>query len=270
MHIDELSRDYSVTKSVIHLFDRVELLTGKEIRIEIVDQLMSFALLKAARSHMEYHIVYVRRDKMANINHLLAHECYHLLRFWSVSASERKVMSISGVDERKRTEKWKSELGTKGSQYPDQIFQHWNRGLATFLYNAVTDARIELMMAKEYPELIQDQKASLKSMAEEVKNTLDKSVEKMIPASLFIQSGAINYAFLTLLSPIVGKTWKKHFKGRSTIILLGNKLLKQISDEDLGLLQDIEYINAWARMLEIDGVQWNEFEDVPIGYEMQY
>lgn len=235
-----------------------------------MDDLLSDGVLKAARSHMNEHIIYINQKKIDDINHLIVHECYHIFRFWSVSEPERKIFAVSNSFSDELEHKWRKELGNKANSYPQAIFEMWKKGSLTLFYNTVTDSRIENGMFSEYEGLRNEQRKSLKRLESEVKLSMDKKIQKMVPPSLFVTTSAMNYAFFSLLTPIVGKGWKKGFKGHAEIINLGNKLLRLVPDEDGGLLQDIEILNNWSEILGFKGIRWAEFEDVPLGYEYQY
>lgn len=270
MHVEELSNLFPISQDTLNAVQRVEDITGKSIRFEFVENLVSHAMLKAARIFMPEHIMYIKREKADCINHLIIHECHHIYRFWSVDSKDRKILSLSSAEglSEKRYLQWKKEIGKKAEMFPPAIFQMWEKGLFTLFYNAVTDTRIETSIFSHYPSTISEQQKSLKGIQEEVRLSMGKEIEKMIPYSVFLHVGAMNYAFMTRLTPIIGKGWKKSFKGRTEITTLGNKLLRAIPEKDEGLLQDIEILNTWAEILGFQkDITWIDFEDVPFGYE---
>jgi hypothetical protein len=269
VNIDDLKRNFSVSSEAVKAVRKAEELTGKPIHFEIINDLMSDGMLKAARSFMDHHLIYLKQGSMDNINHIIIHECHHIFRFWSVSENERLIMTYNPSSEIRTNEKWKKELGSRSRNYPEQVFKHWYKGLNMFLYNAITDSRIELDIFRDYPENRYDQRQYLKTLEDTTKLTLGNEVKKLSPPSLFLITGAMNQAFLTLLSPIIGKTWKRAFKGETEILKLGLSLFEMVPKEDKGLTQDIQLINKWANRIGIE-INWTDFKNVPSNYEYQY
>ena len=254
MNIYELSKEIPLLDETIEAVEKAVTLTGKPISFCLVDKLLAHAILKAARDFMDEHIIYLRKDKIQFINHLIVHECHHLYRFWSVEKSERKALSHNINALQQQTVKWKKEIGKKSERYPAEIYTIWNNGLHTLLYNAVTDTRIEQQIYLNFPSIREEQYKSLKALEDEARKSLDKQIEATIPSSLFQQVGAMNYVFLKQLESIVGRNWKKSYKGHSDIINLGNRLLRMVPSQDEGLLQDIDIINNWSTVLKIDDI----------------
>lgn len=270
MNVLELNQEIPLLKETIDAVKKAEQITGKAIDFIWVEQMSAFAKLKAARHFMEKHIVYLRKDQSTFTNHLIVHECYHLFRFWSVDESQRKILSYANDEGQKMMLKWQSELGRKAEGIPSTIYPMWHNGIMTLFYNAVTDTRIERSMYKEYTGLRIEQGKSLKNQVNTVQQTLDKQIERMTPPSLFLLTGAMNYVFLKRLEPIIGRNWRKIYKGRADMITLANRLLRVIPEEDGGLQQDIAILNKWSEILGFNGIRWVDFADVPLDYVHQY
>ena len=134
MNLKELSLIYPISEDTFRAVDKVEKLTGKSIRFILEENLMSHAVLKAARNFMSEHIIIIKRSNVSFINHLIIHECHHIFRFWSVEQNERKILSIRENTVIRYTDRWKRELGKKGEMYPPHVFQIWEKGLFTLFY----------------------------------------------------------------------------------------------------------------------------------------
>lgn len=270
MNLNELAKKFQIKNETFHAVKKVEEMTGKSIRFELVDDLSSHGLLKAARERMEEHIIYLSNRTIENINHIIIHECHHIFRLWSVDEEQRVNLSRNqeGVDERIRL--YKKEVGKRAEMYPPNVFEAWDKGLITLLFNAITDTRIEFDIYHDYPGIRDEQLRSLKAMENSIKQSVGKEIKQMTAKTVYENAAIMNYVFLMRLSPIIGKSWRKAYKGQTEISKKGVKLLRMIPEEDKGLIQDVELINKWAVELEIKGINWTPFNNVPIGYEYSY
>lgn len=269
LYLSDLSLQCPIHRATFDATERVVNITGKPIRFEFASQLPSFALLKAARSFMNEHVIYLNPQKLTYINHIIVHECYHLFRFWSAPETDRFSMGISHEAHRSLLERWKKELRGKADLFPPSMYAFWVNGLYTFFYNALTDTRIETQIALDYPDLSSEQQANLRLMEQASIMSLSKQVQRACPSSLFLKMGALNYVFLKQLTPIIGDTWFSKFKQHREVCTLGKKLLLVIPPEDQGLLQDIQVLDVWSGLLDIQGISWVPFENVPLDYEIQ-
>ena len=86
-------------EAVKSILSEVEATTGKPVKfVEKVD-MDSFAAVKIARRAMSAHIVFHRTQHDAIINHLVAHECGHILRMFGV-AEEKRLIPARSKDEK--------------------------------------------------------------------------------------------------------------------------------------------------------------------------
>jgi len=76
----------------------VEAATGKPLKFVEKDDMDSFAAVKIARRSMPAHIIFYRRQHDAIINHLVAHECGHILRMFGVPEEKRLIPAKSRDD----------------------------------------------------------------------------------------------------------------------------------------------------------------------------
>ena len=76
-------------ESVRSILDKVKEVTGKDFRFIEKEDLPARAGVRVARLEMPEHIV-VHQSK-GDLNHLIAHECGHILRIFSVPPERRKV-----------------------------------------------------------------------------------------------------------------------------------------------------------------------------------
>ena len=74
--------------SVNRIFDEVKSLTGKGVKLIEKGDLDTYASIKIARKSMPDHLMYYKPEHTGIINHLLAHECGHILRIYGVEPGE--------------------------------------------------------------------------------------------------------------------------------------------------------------------------------------
>ena len=75
--------------SVYKIFEEVKSLTGKEVQLSEKKDLDTPASIKVARKNMSAHLMYYKPEHTEIINHLIAHECGHILRIYSAAESDR-------------------------------------------------------------------------------------------------------------------------------------------------------------------------------------
>ena len=76
---------------VKEILDKVKQTTAKEIQFVEKDDLTTYAALKMARKDMPSHLMFYKKEHDEIINHLIAHECGHVLRIFSVSEENRLI-----------------------------------------------------------------------------------------------------------------------------------------------------------------------------------
>jgi len=63
----------------------------------------------------------------------------------------------------------------------------------------------------------------------------------------------LNYAYLSLITPFIGRKFLKKYYDYPRITSIGKNLLEEVPEEDQGRKGDIQLINAWAETLGLDG-----------------
>ena len=76
--------------SVHSILEEVEELTGKKIEYVEKKDLPSPATIQAAKKNMPAHRLLYNKNHNELINHLIANECGHILRIYSVGEEKRK------------------------------------------------------------------------------------------------------------------------------------------------------------------------------------
>lgn len=267
MNINELSHNYSIIPELHSLIDLVHDVAGKDIDIQIIETLQTDGSTKVARERMPNHIIKIKGNQTARINHLVAHECCHILRIMEANPSDRVVPASNSLTMNLAS----LELADQAQILPPQIrkkaLDFWVSGLIMQLTNLPVDARIEMWLYKNYPALRKQQIKSLKVDASQTLLCLSKKVEKSTIGKVFHLSNAMTYAYLRAISGITEENYVRKFRDHEEIVEAGKSLFSMLDGEDHGFTQDLETIKAWGEFLKIsDWFRWIGFEDMPDSY----
>ncbi len=267
MKIEELSKEYGIAPSVYDIVALVSESTGKDVEFELALNLSTDGSTRIARERMPRHIIQVKENSTARVNHIIAHECGHILRTMAATPSERVVPSSNPKTLTRAFDALRNELAAVPAKARDDIFNLWVSGIINQLVNLPVDVRIETWLYEKYPEFRDTQK---KSIEVDVKNSLaglSDQVKDVTIASIFKRSNAMVYAYLKGISGITGKDYGAEFEPYKEIVELGEALYACFEPEDKGFKQDIATINRWAEILNIKGwFTWIGFENVPESY----
>ena len=134
----------------------VEAATGKPLKFVEKDDMDSFAAVKIARRSMPAHIVFYRRQHDVIINHLVAHECGHILRMFGVP-EEKRLIPAKSRDARSMLLEIEGDLNRISKTIPMkeliQVVGTWTNGLVMQLTSYPPDIMIEKWIYDGYPEL---------------------------------------------------------------------------------------------------------------------
>lgn len=267
INIVEFNQLYPVLPEIFTIVGMVKEISGKDIDFQIHEKLPLDATIKIARSKMPKHILKIKANQVMNINEMIAHECGHVFRMFSVKPPDRKIPCSTSSNSNIAT----AELDTEECILPDsiknQMYETWINGLVMQVNNLPADARIEKWIFDSFPGLRQEQEEYLRKLSSTCFSTLTKDVERVTTPKVFRCSMAMVYAFLKSIGVLIGVDFSKHFDAYPEIVEYGKVLYKFLEEPDKGYLQDIETTNYWAKILGLsDWYSWIDFEDVPESY----
>ena len=155
------------------ILSRAEELTGTPIRLIADTSLgdLAQARLKLASAPDAPHEIRFNPKDARSRDHLIAHECGHLLRLWGAPPGERYLAAVHAEGRRAAARKLQPQLEQlERLGLPDaairQVFDLWHQGIILQLTNAPADFRIEEWLRREHPALRQSQQHSLGRMLE--------------------------------------------------------------------------------------------------------
>ncbi len=252
------------------ILDKVREATGKDFQFVEKSDLPTYATVKAARRPMPAHVVIYRRNYDEIINHLIAHECGHILRMFGVAEERRLIPQTDGSIEKKARDALNSELRRLESVLPagsmTRLWRLWYEGTVRQLTNVPSDIRIEKWLYDDYPELRRNQEKSLKNQLKEAGQGLSRRVREVTPAKIYDGANSMNYAFFKVVCEHIGIS-SEPFR-TSRFRANGEKLLELALAEPADNYEgDIATVNRWAEFLGLAGwFAWTGFENVPAEY----
>jgi hypothetical protein len=269
VNLAELHDNYSIIPAIDQIAEEVVDVTGKEIEFRARNDLQVHASTKVARERMPRHIIVFKASEGARLNHLIAHECGHILRMMRAAPEERVVPAQTPEKREVALRTLQGEL-TRLPIPPaaqSRIVDVWINGLVLQLTNLPVDIYIERWIRNSYPDLHEEQVRSLKVGAAENLQGLSKEVQRVTPRLLFEASNAMNFPYMMEVGKITGESYRSPYRLHANILSKGRKLQRVLSEEDQGYRGDLEHIRQWAEILGIaDWFIWQDFEDMPESY----
>lgn len=257
-------------ESVNEILEKVKQLTGKDIEFIEKSDLTTYAALKMARKNMPSHLIFYKEEHNEIINHLIAHECGHVLRIFGVPEEKRLIPRTDDQIKLNALAEIEPEIQELSTVLPfdklAQIVNLWYNGTFRQVTNFPPDIIIEKWIYDEYPELRPYQAQSLKKQHEEALAGLSPEVMKMTPAKFLDVSNIMNYAFFRILGMYFKINYLKPYNN-SPYLNKGKELASITEDYIDNYEGDIRMVNRWAEFLNLSKwFSWTDFENIPDNY----
>ena len=251
--------------------DDVKELTGKDIQFIEKNDLSVYAHLKIARKNMQSHTMFYKPKHTEIINHLIAHECGHILRMYGTPEQDRIAPYVNDKIKLAGLREVEPEIQKLAKFIPFEklakIVNMWFAGTVRQVTNYPSDIMIEKWIYDEYPDLRSFQSQSLKKQYDEAVQGLSDRVEQVTPRKFLKCSNGMNYAFFKILSDHLndGDLFKRY--ARSYYLDIGKDLIILQQDQENTYKGDVDIVNKWAEALGIaNWFAWKDFEDIPDDY----
>ena len=245
-------------------------MTGKPLKFVEKDDMNVFAEVKIAQKSMPAHIVFYRRQHDAIINHLVAHECGHILRMFGV-AEEKRLIPAGSRDDRTVLLEIEGDLKRISKAIPlrelVQMVKTWRNGLIKQLTSYPPDIMIEKWIYYSYPELRPYQLQSLEKRNKQAIMDLSRNVPMIPPVKIYNSSNIMNYAFFNILDSHIKTDLARPYLN-TPFSKKGKQLIKLTEKDYENTYEgDIFMIQKWAEFLGLSKwFEWVRFEDVPLDY----
>lgn len=222
---------------------------------------------------MSHHIIRYSGANYSLLNHHIAHECGHILRYYAtpkgyqiVPYSDEQTNRVAIADIENYDREFIKSLPID-LRY--QIIPVWINRLIHQVTTLPSDIYIEKWIFDNFSSLRNEQRKSLGQTQKEAIKAVQPETRSRFPKVIIEKSIAMNYAFYKKIDEITGSAFFKKFN-QPTFRTMGETLYSCIQDEDTGLVGDISLVKQWARILQIkDWFKWRDFESIPLDYENQ-
>ena len=263
--------DLELIPETREILKNVEELTKKKFKFIPNSKITSHAKLKMARNDMENHIVYYKEGASQSINHIIAHECGHIIRIFKSDPSERLIPFISSKSSEATITEIANDIDSISKVMPKSKVEHLIemlfKGIIMQLTNQPVDLKIEDWIYNKYPGLREFQKISFQSQLKEAIGGLNKEVRAITPSKIYEASHSMNYAYFNTLARktrfnLDDSYDNFEFEDKGRMLL---EVLDKYEDNFDG---DVRRIDDWAKILNLPSwYEWKNFEDVPSNYE---
>lgn len=256
----------SLIAPVHEILEKVKQATSKEIQFVEREELPTYAGLRMARADMPSHIIFVKREHDKIINHLIAHECGHVLRIFGVPKEKRLIARTNDPIKLNALSQIEGEIQELSAVLPfdrlAQVVNLWYDGTVRQVTNFPPDIMIEKWLYDNYPELREYQLASIRKQQQEALSGLGDEAEKISPPTFINLSNIMNYAFFRILGLHIGTNFVKAFTNMK-YLEKGKKLAVLTEAGYVNTHEgDIEMVNKWAQFLGISNwFEWSCFEN---------
>jgi hypothetical protein len=270
MNKHEFFQKYNIDRSAEEIVSDIENRTKKEMVFIEKPDLEVRATIKMARKNMSNHFFYAKNFRSEAINHLVVHECAHVLRISSAQEKERLAPAIKSENIIYYRVSIDKSLPKIFKEMPketlEKILDFWLNGIIRQLTNLPVDYRIEYWIYSSFPNLRKTQKESVENDLKASIQSLSKEVKEIIPIIIFEKSYLMNYAYTRLIDKLLGTNYLPYYKNLDNLDE-GDKLASLLETEDKGYNQDIDTINCWAEILNLSNwFAWINFEQIPDDY----
>ena len=258
--------------STIQIVDYTEEVTGKTFKFIEKKQLPYFAKVKPARQKMKNHIVFYKTEHHQIMNHLIAHECGHIIRMFKAPEAKRVIPFTTG--EHIETAKFDiiedihllSKILNRNQL--SQIIPFWIQGLISQLTNLIPDIQIEKWLYNDYPDLRKVQLESIKRQWQDAISASSENIKKMTPTKIYFASNLMNYVYYCFLEKSLHHAFLQPFS-KKPFVKKGISLTEIVKNNLLDTCEgDISKTNEVAEFLKLGKwFAWTDFENVPNNYE---
>jgi len=212
------------------------------------------------------HIIRYEAGQERYLNHLVAHECAHLIRYYSAAPDDRLVPVGNTQHRRRAAEEFQFELlRLQGSGLPEnalaELLTMWHHGLIRQLTSYPADFRIERWLKERYRDLAEAQKESILHQLSENDKVLMTQARELTPSKVYDTSATMNASFAAYMSRFYEDASLADLYRHSAYWDVGRRLADDISfSGDGGYKSDVRSAKEWARLFRVE--EWFEWRRV--------
>jgi hypothetical protein len=216
------------------------------------------------------HLILFDPQHEHHLNHLVAHECGHIVRFAVAEQRDRRVPVMTSERRTLATRQLLPELtrlvkdGIPEGAIAD-VLPTWLSGTIAQLSDTPADIYIERWLWETHPSLRAPQEASLRSQVQTLQLVHRPVVAAFTPEPVWRASDAMNYALVKAISRLLREPSLVRPYARSEAQRAGDELLQIVdASPDIGLAGDRRLSELWAARLGIgDWLEWRTLDTLP-------
>lgn len=259
------------------LLQNIENQTGHqvEVRLDHAIRERGRAIYVVTDPNSEHHLVLVDPFYEQYLDHLVAHEAGHIIRFAESEPDSRLVPVFTGESVMAWTRQLLPEITSlvaKGlpAHAVGEVMPIWISGMVAQLSDTPSDINIECWIHDELPALRHIQEASLLNQIQTLHLVMLPSVAAVTPKSVFLASNAINYTLVhevaaMLRRPDLLRPYRNTKAEEIGDLLLG--LVSSGSSSKPSLASEREVSQLWAGQLGFSSwFEWRSLDSLPQNY----
>ena len=258
--------------SVYEILNLVETITNKSFDFVEKSDLDVYAAVRIARENMPKHILYYKTSHSDLLNHLIPHECGHIIRLFKAPPEKRVMAAVDNETKEIAFTEMQNDIvrlnDELGFDKTAAIINMQYTGVVRQITNYPPDIMIERWIYREYPALRTFQLKSFQKQFDDAVEGTKPEVKALTPGKIYAASNLMNYAFFRILGKMVGENFVRLY-GSSIISLDEGKALAGIVEKvDADNFEtDIKLVNEWVLFLGMASwFKWVPFEAVPSDY----
>lgn len=221
------------------------------------------ASVQFAGGDRSFHRIRYDPHYVEHLDHLVAHECGHILRWSTAPATERVLPVMTQKNRRKARAALAGHVPRlQRVRIPKEaahgLVDFWVRGMVSQVTNIPIDIRIERWLHDAYPGLRAAQRRRLQVQLAEYRLALAPQIKALSPWKVFRTANAINYAYAVEVGALIGQPEAAEAYTDQGIRGLGERLRNELGKGYVGDHRgDRAVADRWAQIMRVrDWYQW--------------
>jgi len=232
----------------------VEAKTGYPVHVVADEKLGTLASVAIARGPLAMHVIRYNPSADATLDYLIAFQCGFVLRLFENPAEHRFSLGSAEIGREEMVKLLNAPGGTVKvyglkpahvATLRDQLYD----GLMAQLSSIPIGLRVDLWLLNHYPELKEQQHASVLTQMKQNSDVLRPEIERMFPQKIFRANIAMNIAYAQFWTNMTGEpNYVKAYRNHR-FYSDGLALLAAFSAAPSDALNDRHLIDTWAMQL---------------------
>lgn len=195
------------------------------------------------------------------LDHLVAHECGHIYRFFSARPEDRLLPAMDSNDLKFARDQVAKDSWKQRNMIPkhviDNLLSFLCSGLVRQVTNTPADCRIEKWVYENFPSLRDVQTAALLAQYSVFRECLQPRIKNCVPASIYEKSNTVNYPLAKTIGQLRNESDLLAPYQDGGFAVMGERLDSYLREHDCGYPGDMRLADAWAKEIAVrDWYRW--------------